>query len=681
MLTLTLVTIAEPGFPTPAKSSESRQPSARKPRTRLSDIHAKEQLEDSSNPVVSASSRRKRKKPDQQVRLDFSNHVGVKLNNTKNNILSDDSDSNTDDTMGRRGHHKLEAGLFGTQPKREEDSTDDSEDELTPKKSTPKKAINTSPSKKSSSLKHLRNGRRAMSLSRNMRSSGKKTVHVDLDDSDDDVVPGTTRHRSSNVDLTGAASETSGDDIPALHSTPAKKRRSNAKATPKELDNFVVSSDEEEGTESDVAPPPTAKSRDRSTKTVPNPFDEDESEDDMPVRAKKVQRPPRALTEREKEDLNEDLDFLRSSPPKSASRKKSNPRAEALEALKRKRAGLDAIPSSSQSRNGRSSGRAHPVIESDDEDDLEIIDEEDDDEAEVRGAEDRRRNILGAQNEEDEEFVVDDGEDAIGAPELDAEMPLWAGSFSRMKAKDLFEYAIRWMVQKKLNPTYAGTDNEEYVIAFRKLDDEVRGLAGSKFISSAWSREFTVSLQSRPGVEFQELSGMRSELDLDKCDACNRSGHPASWTIQFFGKPYDPKTLEDIEQYSDSDSDSEAESEEIDSKDRVVPPVSRIYNVGSTCKDNAMTAHALEHWRAHLYEWVVDYLKEEGHLTPAKIVKRDGAKEKKKRKYADEVVDEMTENGQIKKLYRDFREEIDTAREQTVSLLLYASRGFDILLI
>ena len=57
------------------------------------------------------------------------------------------------------------------------------------------------------------------------------------------------------------------------------------------------------------------------------------------------------------------------------------------------------------------------------------------------------------EDEEDAEFIVeDDPNDTLGAPDVD--MPLWASKYSRMKGKDLFKFAVEWMVQKKINPAF-----------------------------------------------------------------------------------------------------------------------------------------------------------------------------------------------------------------------------------
>lgn len=45
------------------------------------------------------------------------------------------------------------------------------------------------------------------------------------------------------------------------------------------------------------------------------------------------------------------------------------------------------------------------------------------------------------------------------------------------------------------------------------------------------------------------------------CDACNRSGHPASFDIKLYGKPY---SLDNLEPLSEDDSDEEPE----DTRDR-----------------------------------------------------------------------------------------------------------------
>ena len=83
---------------------------------------------------------------------------------------------------------------------------------------------------------------------------------------------------------------------------------------------------------------------------------------------------------------------------------------------------------------------------------------------------------------------------------------------------------------------------------------------------------------------------------------------------------------------------------------------------------NAHMAHALAHWRYHLNDWTIDYLEAEGHLTPEKIVERDGWSTRKRSDYANAVVDDMEENGEIKRLYQCYRIEVTSARTSKVCI-------------
>lgn len=64
-----------------------------------------------------------------------------------------------------------------------------------------------------------------------------------------------------------------------------------------------------------------------------------------------------------------------------------------------------------------------------------------------------------------------------------------------------------------------------------------------------------------------------------------------------------------------------------------------------------------------MYEWVKDTLEAEGELTPAKLAEREKMKAKVRTKYANAIVDRWEAKGQIKTLYRDFRNQISAARE------------------
>ena len=587
---------------------------------------------------------------------------------------STDGESSDDEIMARTktpARMARQGGLFSSSQRRRATVDDESEDELmsaTPKRSSP--------------LKRLRQGsKQEASARRNTRSSRRRQAEDDSED--EEVAPSTRRRKSSVIEISEGEAESSGDDAPELYSSPGRKRQNkqpkrNVTKSYSEDDGFVVLSDED----SEDAPRHTSSRKKPSRKskatksTKEDSFmvsdDEDvqleDEEDEAPVRKRRLKRRHHEITDVEQEELDEDVENLRSSPPDARKRKrKPNAREEAMAALKRSRAGVG---------NGRSSpspqANGHQRYSGDTSEEEEYGEADADEEYEVAAAV-RRRGALDGEDEEDDFVVSDDENEPLGMPDdVDIELPIWLTGLTRMKPKELFRFAVEWMVQKKLNPAY-NQEKEKYDITFQRLDDEVRGLAGSKFTSSAWTRDFTISLQARPGIELTELHGLLHEIGEEKCMACNRSGHPATYQIQFTGRPYDPRTLEPLEQDgddedSDEDDDNSADSdnprEEYDHKSRLVPPESKCYNVGRFCKDNAMTAHALEHWKFQLNCWIVEKLEEDGHLTDKKVVKRDKWDEPRRRKYARKVVEVMEENGDVRELWRQFREEIDSAREK-----------------
>lgn len=134
------------------------------------------------------------------------------------------------------------------------------------------------------------------------------------------------------------------------------------------------------------------------------------------------------------------------------------------------------------------------------------------------------------------------------------------------------------------------------------------------------------------------------------------------------------KTLEevnnDVEDYSESDSDSDSDngrdkdSEPAwDANGREIAPISKSFFVGKFCMANAKMAHALEHWKYHLNEFVVTWLTKSGYLKSAEIVRRDGLSEKKRRKAANKIADKMEREGVVKELWSEFRANISEARD------------------
>ena len=262
-------------------------------------------------------------------------------------------------------------------------------------------------------------------------------------------------------------------------------------------------------------------------------------------------------------------------------------------------------------------------------------------------------------------------------------MPLVLQRLASAKPKDLFKHAIEWMVMKKIHPGF-DSNSQVYVITFRKLDDEVKGLANSKFSSSAWTGDFTRALRARPDLMIIGISKIKKDIMDSHCEACNRKNHPASDELMFTGQPYDKETLEPLGNDSDSDSNIENSDSDSDNDSELsadseanlngekptydghgiqIPPESKSFTLGSTCKANAQVAHTLNHWRYHLYSWVKDYLARAGYLTAEKLVKRDGWSDKKREKAALKIVKEMEEVGEIRKLYHLYKDQVAYAVE------------------
>lgn len=77
-------------------------------------------------------------------------------------------------------------------------------------------------------------------------------------------------------------------------------------------------------------------------------------------------------------------------------------------------------------------------------------------------------------------------------------------------------------------------------------------------------------------------------------------------------------------------------------------------------------AHALHHWRYSLNQTVLQWLAADGQLTPEKIVERADMRQKKREKASNQVVDSMETTGVMKQLYRQFKENLEAARNAKV---------------
>ncbi|CAN8097411.1 unnamed protein product [Discula destructiva] len=386
------------------------------------------------------------------------------------------------------------------------------------------------------------------------------------------------------------------------------------------------------------------------------------------------------------------LVHLDSSPPASAARtmrsgarKHRSAREKKMELLRRHRAGekdltIEDLATSAEEGEGGlyDTGSEHEVLEVfEDEDSQSPATERATKKAEKKA---RKKALKTASNgrkdrdtsppdedanSEDEDFI-DDDDDRLGVP--DEALHLMPLEFTRSAIKPLrlhFKDAVAWLIHRRINPSF-DKDNEVYVRAWRKLSDEVTGLANSKFISTVWRPDFHKALKARPYIEQQELGIGSIATELENCQACGRSGHPATWSIRPFGKPYDPRTLDEV----DSDSDDEDEDSDNDEKvDRdidgnTIPPETKHFYIGQTCNSNAETAHSLMHWKVGLRDWVDGTLEGEGLFEADQVLEREQMKPKKRKKVAEEIVERWDERGVVKGLFTDFQNNIESARNK-----------------
>ncbi|KAL2382429.1 hypothetical protein RJZ90_003271 [Blastomyces dermatitidis] len=382
---------------------------------------------------------------------------------------------------------------------------------------------------------------------------------------------------------------------------------------------------------------------------------------------------PRNRAERDKLDLEEDLEDLRdSATTKTRTRgriadKARLKRQTQLEALKRRRGGNREVGSmkssgeeSNAEQNENSSSSEDEGGEEEEEDAWINLDEDSDIEPHLPEDLDKY----------EDDFVDQDEDGTLGAPDELNDIPFEFTRHRYKRLRDHFKDVVEWMVHNKLNPAFP-RDDVVYRVAFSKVNDEVMGLAGSQLISSAWNRDFRKALEARPRIDISLYPISMGH----SCDACNKTNHPASFDIKFDGKPYLFETLEPISD-DDDDDDDENDSDEqnddesgdrergnIDREGNKIPDANAHFYLGRHCKTKAQMAHTLIHWRYDLNEWVIDYLRRKGIFSDTKVLEREHWSQKRRSKYANQVVDDMEEGGEINRLWRDFNTNLKAARE------------------
>lgn len=506
-------------------------------------------------------------------------------------------------------------------------------------------------------------------------------------------VPGTQHVATDSSD--DEAFDVDGPDIEWVENPPKSSQSVSTR-----LRRTVIDDDDDDDDEPIVAPPSTRKRARSAIIRLDSEVDDDDDDDDddaplVPASSKRRSRPAFIELEdsddsgvspakRQRTSVNTPGRLKRpvasaSSPTKPKAHKgHRSEKQKKMELLRRRRAGekIDKLTSSEDDSDEEKRG----LYDTDSEEEFNVLKEFDDDDEEVDEApvqiphkksreKPKRQGGEDDSNDNDlDDFVTDDDDAPLGAP-ADLDIPLEFTSQAIRPLKDQFPYAIEWLIHRRINPTFERND-PVYSNAWRKLDDEVRALASSKFASSAWKAEFYRALKGRPKLDAYEMdAGERSGGLHDSCDACGRRNHPATFRVIFHGHPYYKNTLDDVEsESSDSEedgNDSDASGHaSVDTQGMALPPATKVWYVGSVCCGNAETASSLIHWKHALKQWVDERLEDDGWMKPEKLYEREHMKAKKRRRVANEITDAWRENGIITALYRDFKATLEDARNK-----------------
>ncbi|KAJ6143514.1 hypothetical protein N7471_002967 [Penicillium samsonianum] len=574
-------------------------------------------------------------------------------------MRSNDKPANELFTEDQSGNESLDEPIIPASQKRKQAAPPDNLDVVI---HSPKKLDDPQDAKKPRSRKSQRslqfskkltentNGSGSEELSRPRRTLKRKAASppIDPSDSDEPVASSVAKRRRSTRGGHSSSSPVllSDDSNESVAPSTAKRRRVARPA--------VVPKSEDDDSDKPLASSPVKRLR--------------RGQEKEPLQAPHT---PRHISKQARLDIEEDLEDLQDSVVKKSRTRGRNvesardKRMKHLEALRRRRAGVKDEEEEEDE-------------EEDDDEDEEISDVQEikrpgsdaspstrglwrhhDDDSDVESTIDPNENL----DRYEDDFVLEDEVNDLGVPT--EEIPFEFTRHAYKQPKEYFRDVIGWMVQNKLNPAFPRSD-DMYKMAFMKLEDEVKGRAGSQLISSVWNPSFVYALQARPHIE---IAAFPTE-ENHPCDACRRSGHPASSDIKLYGKAYSLQTLEPLEDEnedsdnSDEDSNNNDDGKERDRDGHVIPPENVRYFLGKQCKARAQLAHTLTHWRYHLNEWVIDFLDRTGHMDDDEILRRNDMSVKRRTRNANDVLDSMTGSGEVDKLWRDFHINLKSAREK-----------------
>lgn len=356
--------------------------------------------------------------------------------------------------------------------------------------------------------------------SRQRGKNKKKEVYVDVDSSDADSYgeeeklpqrlkttlkkngtpkKGSTPNKSSPI--IEVSSDSDDADLPLPRKISGRRRLTQrAASTPKK---------ESESESDSEAVKSTQRTRSRTQQTVDT--DEEDSEDPISSPLKRTRPIMKQSDDSDESDGSDAPSPLkRRRPNQSATPQSSNSNSrngtpnrttrqsrqrrhrsdkeKAVELMKRRRAGenIEELTETSESSDEAEESDFQKLSEfEDEEDEEEVI-------ATIVTPRKKKRQTERSPRSRDvddyeSDFVEED--DELGVPHhalMDIPLEFTHAAHKPLKAH--FKDAVEWMVHKKINPGFS-RDDPVYRQAFTKLNDEYRGYATSKFISTQWTAE------------------------------------------------------------------------------------------------------------------------------------------------------------------------------------------------
>jgi hypothetical protein len=258
---------------------------------------------------------------------------------------------------------------------------------------------------------------------------------------------------------------------------------------------------------------------------------------------------------------------------------------------------------------------------------------------------------FSAESEENDDGFIESDDEAI--PQL----PLNFSSLAAASAEDFFEDILRWMVHLILRDVIL--DEEIYQLAHDKIQRQC-GTWGESFRSSVWRPDYIKAMLARPVMQTRMLT-FEGALGA-QCDGCSRADTHSTAEVWFMGNPYDPYTLEDIEQTA-GEPIVDIQGNELRDEE---------FCLGKTCFQNTVVAHPLGHWKYLLKKMVERSLGRE--LTRSEVARREDWTDLKRAEHADDITDQLLNSGDATDIWKEFKTSVSHAWDiRLVSLFLDSS--------